>query len=50
MSRGASSARSSKRSIKRSPSGKRKYAPSPRIASVIKNERAWGWYKQVGWN
>jgi hypothetical protein len=24
--------------------------PSPRMASVMRKDLAWGWYRQVGWN
>ncbi|MNE42747.1 hypothetical protein D3C80_1368950 [compost metagenome] len=50
MSRGASSARGSKRSMKRSPLGSLSRPPSPRTASVIRKFFACGWYRQVGWN
>ena len=48
LGRGASSPRSSKSGMNRVPSGRFRYAPSPRNASVNRKLRACGWYNAVG--
>ena len=51
MSRGASSAIGCKAGMKRSPVvGRRRYAPSPRKASVSRKFLTVGWNRHVGWN
>ena len=36
--------------MKAVPSRRLRTAPSPRTASEIRKERAFGWYRVVGWN